>query len=385
MLVDSSKKAQKGNLRTLLIAGVAVVLGIGMIVCIAAFVQVNSRQFKVKNAYKSGTVIFIGSQINSRVESVEKQIGSQIRKGDVLLRLNSMDIEKSVYNLRDEQSALINTLKEKGVFYSESMKILRYQNKKNEYLARMKEKDVETYDSINKSASNKVSAFNSNYNVGALSALEMKQAEDEYNHAKNQYEVGKLDMELFKNVDVSAANEGILFSGDKVLFSKRDLENQMEILSNQIRVLEERIRREEREYDKSLIRSPVDGVINEIMVNPGEVVQTGQKLMTVSPPGNEWVDAYVNEKDIRHIAQGAKAKIIFKSLPGKIFHGRVTFISSSIQPENLETTVYGLKIKNNSTGYDDNSDKFIKIRVDYESQGINLPSGVSATVLIQEQ
>lgn len=384
MLVDN-KKPQKGNFRTILIAGASIVFGIVIIVCIIAFAQVNSNYFKVKNAYKSGTMIYIGSQITSRVESITREIGSEVKKGDVLITLNPMDIEKSVDVLKDELASLENTLKEKQVFYSESLKILKYLNKRNEYLAKIKEKDVETYDNMNKNASNKLNTFNDNYKIGALSAMEMKQAEDEYNHARNQYEVGKLDMELFKNVHINAASEGIIFDGDKVLFSKRDIENQMEILSNQIKMVNERIRRQMKDYDKSLLRSPVDGVINEIMINSGEVVQPGQKLMTITPPGNEWVDAYVNEKDIRHIRLGAKTKVIFKSLPSKVFQGRVTYISSSIQPENLETSAYGMKVKNSSAGYNDDTDKFIKIRVDYISEGIQLPSGISATVLIAEK
>jgi multidrug resistance efflux pump len=223
------------------------------------------------------------------------------------------------------------------------------------------------------------------YKAGSISDLEFKKAEDEYNNTKNKYEAGKLDMEEFTNVHISAAEEGIIFDSDKVLFSKRDQENQIEILASDIELNKHKIQREMKDYEMSVLRSPVDGVINEIMVNPGEVVQPGQKLMTITPPGKEWVDAYIDEKDISHVRIGAKTKVIFKSMPDKVFKGVISYISSSIQPEDLETTTYGMKIKSNPIGNNSDTDKFLKIRVDYNNEDIQLPNGISATVLIAEK
>ncbi len=367
------------------IALVSIAAGTVMLIYLYGFIQLNTHYFKVKNAYKSGTMIFIGSQISSRVESIVKEIGSEVKSGDVLIKLDPVDIEKNVDKLKDDLATLENSLKEKRVFYEESMTMLKYLKKRNGYLSRIKEKDVETYNNMTRNAEDILKMSEESHKTGTISDMEMKKAEDDYNNTRNKYEAGKLDMELFKNVHINAAEEGIIFDNDKVLFSKRDLENQIEILNSQIELDREKIQREMKDYEKSLLKSPVDGVVNEIMINPGEVVQPGQKLMTITPPGKEWVDAYINERDIKHIHLGAKTKVVFKSLPNKVFGGIVSYISSSIQPENLETTTYGMKIKNNSVGYETETDKFLKIRVDFNNEGIQLPNGVSATVLIAEK
>jgi HlyD family secretion protein len=83
------------------------------------------------------------------------------------------------------------------------------------------------------------------------------------------------------------------------------------------------------------------------------VLAPGTTVVTVGDIDHPWLRGYVNETDLGKVKLGAKAKVTTDSYPGKVYQGRVTFISSEAEftPKQIQTEqervklVYRIKIE----------------------------------------
>lgn len=119
------------------------------------------------------------------------------------------------------------------------------------------------------------------------------------------------------------------------------------------------------------LQSPVAGSITVRLAEAGEVVATGQAILRVASLDRPWVRVYVNEKDLPRITLGQETKVQVDGLPGKVFKGRVTFISPEAEftPKTVETR--DLRV-----------DLMYRIKVEVENPGGVLKIGMPADVTI---
>ena len=74
------------------------------------------------------------------------------------------------------------------------------------------------------------------------------------------------------------------------------------------------------------IRSPATGHIEEKMVVQGSAVQPGMKLMRIADHSIMWLNVQVYEEQIPLVKMGQSVEVNLDAVPGKTFHGKVTFI-----------------------------------------------------------
>lgn len=105
--------------------------------------------------------------------------------------------------------------------------------------------------------------------------------------------------------------------------------------------------------------APVDGVILTRIREPGTVVNPADPVYTVSITDPVWIRAYVDEPNLGKVYYGMPAEVLTDTPGGKIYHGKVGFISpvAEFTPKTVQTTqlrtdlVYRLRI------YVDNPDQ----------------------------
>lgn len=85
--------------------------------------------------------------------------------------------------------------------------------------------------------------------------------------------------------------------------------------------------------------APVDGVIRERIVEPGDFVTPQSPVYTLAKTDPVWVRSYLPESDLGKIKPGAVARITTDSYPGKVYQGWVGAISPTAEftPKNVET------------------------------------------------
>jgi membrane fusion protein (multidrug efflux system) len=75
------------------------------------------------------------------------------------------------------------------------------------------------------------------------------------------------------------------------------------------------------------ILAPVEGMVSERGVRPGQYVRAGTQVISVVPLRNVWVIANYKETQLTHVAVGQKAEVTFDTFPGVVVRGRVDSIS----------------------------------------------------------
>jgi len=101
------------------------------------------------------------------------------------------------------------------------------------------------------------------------------------------------------------------------------------------------------------VTSPIGGVVLVKSAENGEVVAPGTTLATIGDIDHPWLRAYINETDLGRVKLGSQASVVTDSFPGKVYKGRVSFISSEAEftpkqiqtPEERVKLVYRIKIE----------------------------------------
>lgn len=110
------------------------------------------------------------------------------------------------------------------------------------------------------------------------------------------------------------------------------------------------------------VYAPTDGIILTRIREPGTVVKVADPIYTLSITSPVWVRAYASEPDLGNIYPGMEAEVYTDTPNGKIYKGKVGFISpvAEFTPKTVQTTqlrtdlVYRLRI------YADNPDHSLR-------------------------
>jgi len=94
-----------------------------------------------------------------------------------------------------------------------------------------------------------------------------------------------------------------------------------------------------RQLDYCRLASPITGVVSLRQAEVGQVVAPGQPILKISELGRPWVRAYLREPDLPRVKLGQPAEVRVDGMPGKVFPGRVAFISPEAEftPKTVET------------------------------------------------
>lgn len=95
-------------------------------------------------------------------------------------------------------------------------------------------------------------------------------------------------------------------------------------------------------YEKTILRAPADGTITSINVKVGEIPQLGKIAIELKDVSNLYLEANVNESNIKSVLVGQDVTVTFDAFPGEEFYATV----SSIDPAaTIENNVVNYKIK----------------------------------------
>ncbi|MFA9424535.1 MAG: HlyD family secretion protein, partial [Sedimentibacter sp.] len=160
--------------------------------------------------------------------------------------------------------------------------------------------------------------------MSQLSIVKSYPTESSAKAAENKMLQGKAGYEL----SVSNSNTQLV-----------QLESQLEIAKVQLEQSNNIIVQAKAELEKTLIKSPIDGVINSFLTKKGEFVQMGKLLAEIYDPNNVEIKAYVSEQNIGYIKVGQESELFIDSDTNKVFEGKVTRINDEAEftPKNIQT------------------------------------------------
>ena len=85
-------------------------------------------------------------------------------------------------------------------------------------------------------------------------------------------------------------------------------------------------------YDQGFVRSPVDGVINDLKVEQGEFVRKGDTIAEIVSVDRIKVICYVPEMEVRYLKTGQRSLVTLDTYPERKWLGVIEFIAFKADP-----------------------------------------------------
>jgi len=85
-------------------------------------------------------------------------------------------------------------------------------------------------------------------------------------------------------------------------------------------------------YEQGFVRSPIEGVVNKLHVDPGEFVKRGQPVAELVHVDVIRINVNVPELDVRYLKVGQKARVTVDAYPGDHWDGEVDFVAFKADP-----------------------------------------------------
>lgn len=90
-----------------------------------------------------------------------------------------------------------------------------------------------------------------------------------------------------------------------------------------------------RDREESVVRAPAAGVVTQVWVRPGDVLEAGRPLLAIAGQAGFQVDGLVGAADIGRVRPGMKARVMldaFDSMTDGALQATVSFVSPDAQP-----------------------------------------------------
>ena len=80
----------------------------------------------------------------------------------------------------------------------------------------------------------------------------------------------------------------------------------------------------------TVVRAPSRGVVTDLRTDVGQYAGTGSPVMTLVAIHDVWINAEFTENNLGHLRTGTPVEIVFDSLPGRVFQGKVRSIGLGV-------------------------------------------------------
>ena len=138
--------------------------------------------------------------------------------------------------------------------------------------------------------------------------------------------------------------------------SRLELERMRQEIETRLAEIEQaraRVRIIDAQLDDAVVVSPISGIVLVKSAEVGEVLAPGTTVVTVADVERPWLRAYIGETDLGRVQLDSQARVTTDSFPGKVYQGRVSYISSEAEftPKQIQTLeervklVYRIKIE----------------------------------------
>lgn len=141
---------------------------------------------------------------------------------------------------------------------------------------------------------------------------------------------------------------------------------------SQLQNAEQALKKAELNLSYTTLVSPMNAVVLQTSAEAGEYLNPGTPVMTIADLDRPWLRAYINETDLGRIALNQEVEVTTDTYPGKVYKGRISFISSEAEftPKSVQTEEERVKL-------------VYRIKIALENQDRELKPGMPADAVIR--
>jgi RND family efflux transporter MFP subunit len=136
------------------------------------------------------------------------------------------------------------------------------------------------------------------------------------------------------------------------------------------------------DLSRTVIRSPVNGYVTNLLAQLGDYATVGQKVVSIVDTDSFWIDGYFEETALGKIHEGDPASIKLMGY-SQVVRGHVDSIARGINVPNAQPDQTGLASVNPIFTWVRLAQRVpVRIHIDQTPDGVRLVSGMTATVQI---
>ncbi|MBF7070580.1 HlyD family efflux transporter periplasmic adaptor subunit [Aliarcobacter butzleri] len=246
----------------------------------------------------------VGFRFLGKIENITKDEGEIVKKDEVLVKLDTASLEKSLEELNEKIFASKLELSKLQTGYRQE-EILEAKAAMEEAIENLNK----TKDTYNRQANLFKTKSTSEENF-TISQLNYKQALATLDKAKALYELRKNG---YRDEDIKIQESNL---------------KSLEIQAEKLKI----------DLNDSVIKAPVDGVILTRFKEIGAITNAGESILEIAKTDEFWVRAYIDEKNLGNIKPGLRMSIQTDSR-SENYEGVIGFISpvAEFTPKNIET------------------------------------------------
>ncbi|MGZ7440902.1 efflux RND transporter periplasmic adaptor subunit [Paenibacillus sp. TH7-28] len=282
-----------------------------------------------------------------KLAEVNVKVGDQVKKGQLLARLNDTEAKLQIQNAEDTLRMARSKLAEatKGPKETEvEMQEINVQKAAKALETAKKSYDLQEAEERLKTAKSDLELARKTYEdqkflneSGAVSAKEMAEAEQAWEKAQASYDATELQVRKTRDqIESSIEDAELSYRTAQLELKKLKAPPEADTLENlriDISRAETDLEQKRSELNKLQITAPWDGVILKVNGDVGTSPTAPFIVMNNSNSNDLKIATKINQSDIVKVKTGQKAILTTTAYPGEEFEGTVTFISPEVSTE----------------------------------------------------
>lgn len=262
------------------------------------FISLDDVEF-TDNAQVMRQIVPVNSRVQGYIKEIRFKEYEPVRKGDTLVIIDDADQRLRVAQARaDYQNALAGrTVADSSVGVASAN-------------VAVSEASISEAKILMENAAVDLGRYRNLLEKDAVTRRQYEQVETDYKAKKARYEMLARQRTATSSV-VAETRQRIAQSDAGIELAKAMLESA------------------ELNLSYTVITAPCDGYASRKEIQIGQLVQPGQTLLDVVDATDVWITANYKETQMEHIHPGSDVEIEVDAIPGKVFSGKVTSLSSA--------------------------------------------------------
>jgi membrane fusion protein, multidrug efflux system len=285
---------------------------------------ITSGYVSTDDARIKADIVAVSAELTAKITSLSKREGDRVERQEVLATLDRRELQIQLQQAEAELDRL------RSMAQRQAKNIELQKATQHEEVAK---------------AEAGLRASRYNYEDARAHAI---QAKDDWRRNKSLFEkqlVAEQDLDRTTTLlrqseaQLSALQEKIK-EGESLLDLARLKSGEIAVMEAELKARHAEVRRAgaeiadlQRKLQLTVIRSPVNGVVVKKSANPGEITQVGQPIYMIVDSSRFWVEANVEETEIRFVKPGHPVTIQVDSYPDREFTGKVIEVGGATVSE----------------------------------------------------
>ncbi|GMU52555.1 MAG: hypothetical protein AMXMBFR33_17010 [Candidatus Xenobia bacterium] len=304
-------------------------------------------------------LVRVASGVSGRLERVAVKENEKVRQGQVLARLESREaraeveaVQAELEGARSRETEALHSLALKQSQLEGELSQARAGNQAAEarlaQAARPRAEDlaaaragVEAAEARLQQATADLARSRKLFQQDVLSTSQLELAETQVKTARAALKQSQAELRLLqpREADLEVQRAELSQARAALSAAQSGLGAELSVFEDRLRAARQETRRLEgslrsalARLDRYTVRAPRDGVVFQLLFEPGEVVDWQQPILTLITSQDVNVEAEVDEQDAARVALDMPVEVTFSSLPGQRFTGSVFRVATALEP-----------------------------------------------------